>query len=169
MNTLWPALIAAVAALGGVTVGALVEPLKLSAARRARARQEHGERCARFVEAATSSRSGVIRLNVAHRRVKVGGEEVSADEILALETAYYTARNELRQVAGLIDLYGPDELAHQAFAVREADRQFRRKQWIVEDSGVLDRSDLPPGVRDYATAMENEIRKFTALARKSMS
>lgn len=93
---------------------------------------------------------------------------MSAEEILALETTYYTARNDLRQVAGLIDLFGPDDLAEQAFVVREADRQFRRAQWIVEESGVLDRSDLPPSVRESATKMEAEIRKFTAMARKSM-
>jgi hypothetical protein len=167
-NTVLPAVIAAVAALVGVVIGAFFEPVKLAAARRVRARQDHAERCVRFVEAATSSRSGVIQLNVAHRRAKLGEEDVSAEEMLGLETAYYTARNELRQVAGLIDLFGPDDLARHAFIVREADRQFRRKQWIAEESGKQDRSDLPPTVREAASEMEAQIRKFTAMARISL-
>lgn len=167
-NTILPALIAAFAALGGVTIGAFFEPIKLAAARRVRTRQDHAERCARFVEAATSSRSGVIRLNVLYRRMKLEGEAVSAEEILAIETAYYNVRNELRQVAGLIALFGPDDLAQQAFVVREADRHFRRMQWTVEESGKLDRSDLPPPVREAASEMEAQILKFTVMARKSM-
>ncbi|AHH97423.1 hypothetical protein GCM10010174_06310 [Kutzneria viridogrisea] len=166
-TTVLPALIAAVAALGGVTTGALVEPLKLRAARHVRIRQEHAERCARLVEAATAARCGVMRLNIAHRRAVLGGEQVSEEEVLALETAYWTARTELRQLAGLIDLFGPDELAQQAYAVRDADRHFRAKQWITESSGTLDRNDLPPPVRQAADDMETQIRRFTALARES--
>jgi hypothetical protein len=62
------AIIAAVASLAGVTLGALVEPVKLNAARRAKLRQDRADRCVGLIEAAVQARQHVIDLNVFHRR-----------------------------------------------------------------------------------------------------
>ena len=64
--------IAAVASLVGVTLGALLEPLKLNAARRAKLRQDRADRCAGMIEAATRARKHIIDINVIHRRRKLG-------------------------------------------------------------------------------------------------
>ncbi|ADJ49772.1 hypothetical protein AMES_7948 [Amycolatopsis mediterranei S699] len=50
LTALGAAVVAAVASLAGVTLGALVEPLKLNAARRAKLRQDRADRCAGMIE-----------------------------------------------------------------------------------------------------------------------
>lgn len=153
-------------ALGGVTLGVMLEPVKSLFAARARSRQERAERCARLVEAATTARSVLIRLNTLHRRRMLGAEVVEASEEFEIENGYYSARNEIRQVVGLLDLSGPDELAACARAVREADRNLGKVRFKVEDAPTLDRYTLPPAVRKAADVMEAEVEAFVGVARR---
>lgn len=159
-------LITGLFALGGVTLGVMLEPIKALFAARARSRQERAERCARLVEAATTARSALIRLNTLHRRRMLGTEVVDASEEFSIENEYYAARNEIRQVVGLLDLSGPDELAACARSVREADRELGKVRFDVEDAPAFDRYTLPPTVRKAADAMETEVRAFVDVARR---
>jgi hypothetical protein len=84
------AVIAAVASLVGVTLGALLEPWKLNAARRAKLRNDRADRCGRFIEAAARARQHLISLNVGHRQHKLAGAD--ADRVAGYEDDYYTAR-----------------------------------------------------------------------------
>ncbi len=163
-NAVLPALIAATAALGGVTVGALVEPLKLGAARRARVRDDRAARCARLVEAAMTCRARLLALNLAHRRA-ASGVEVDAAREEELVEAYRLARNELRQTVALLRLSGPDELVEAAMAVRQAERALRGVRFVGDD-GAFDRDKPPKAVLDVARALEDVVHEFAATARK---
>ncbi|MGM1061353.1 hypothetical protein [Saccharothrix sp. Mg75] len=153
-------------ALGGVALGVMLEPVKALFAARARSRQERAERCARLVEAATTARSTLIRLNTLHRRRTLGADVVEMAEEFEVENTYYTARNEIRQVSGLLDLSGPDELAAGARAVRQADRELGMVRFIAEDASTFERYTLPLTVRKAADAMEAEVRAFVDVARQ---
>ncbi|MFD5828311.1 hypothetical protein [Lentzea sp. NPDC060358] len=165
MNTVWPALIAAVAALGGVTVGALVEPLKLGAARRARVREERAARCATLIETAMNCRAGVLALNLEHRRVAAGGETDMAreDELLRL---YRLARKEFRQTVILLRLSGPDKLVESAMKVWEAERALRFARFAGDDGDFLDKDRPPKAVLEVSRGLENVLHEFATVARK---
>jgi hypothetical protein len=158
-------LITGLFALGGVTLGVMLEPVKTMFAARARSRQERAERCARLVEAAATACSTLIRLNTLHRRRKLGTDVADASEEFEIENVYYEARNEIRQVVGLLDLSGPDQLAAYARTVREADRVLGKVRFDVEDAPTFDRYILPPTVREAADAMEENVRAFVVVAR----
>ena len=163
-----PAGIAAAAALGGVALGALVEPLKLRAARRARVRQDRAERCAKLIEAAMSCRARLLSLNLAHRQVAAGEllEGNSEEDRLDL---YRTVRNELRQTVALIKLGGPDDLADAAMAVRQAERQFRAVRFAQDDDGHFNRDVPPKAVLDGARGLEQAVHEFALVARNHVT
>ncbi len=163
-NAVLPAFIAATAALGGVTLGALVEPLRLGAARRARVRDDRAARCAKLIEAAMTCRARLLALNLAHRRA-ASGVEVDAAREEELVEAYRLARNELRQTVALLRLSGPDELVEAAMAVRQAERALRGVRFVGDD-GAFDRDKPPQGVLDVARALEDVVHEFAATARK---
>lgn len=165
MSTVWPALIAAVAALGGVTVGALVEPLKLGAARRARVREERAARCARLIEAGMSCRARLLAVNLAHRRAASGAvvETAQEDEFVDL---YRQARNDLRQVVALLRLSGPDELVEVAMSVRQAERALRGTRFVGDDGDQFDKDVPPKAVLAAAHNLENVVHEFAKTARK---
>ncbi|ANZ40583.1 hypothetical protein BBK82_35840 [Lentzea guizhouensis] len=112
------------------------------------------------------ARSALIRLNTRHRRRTLGAEVVDASEEFEIENIYYGARNEIRQVVGLLDLSGPDKLAACAVTVREADRELGKVRLDVEDAPPFDRYTLPPAVRKAADAMEAEVKAFVGMARR---
>ncbi|WP_410596714.1 hypothetical protein [Amycolatopsis sp. lyj-23] len=92
MATIWVALVAAVASLGGVVMGSALEPIKLAAVRRARARELLEERCTSFVEAVVKAWSRSLQINRLYR--KVGGrEEIDADDLRTAEKDYWQARD----------------------------------------------------------------------------
>ncbi|GLZ28154.1 hypothetical protein Lesp02_03440 [Lentzea sp. NBRC 105346] len=153
-------------ALGGVALGVILEPVRAVFAARARSRQERTERCARLVEAAITARSALIRLNTIHRRRTLRADVVGQSEVFDVENIYYGARNEIRQVVGLLDLFGPEELAKHGRAIREMDRELGKVRFDVEDAVTFERYTLPSTVRQAADAMELEIQSFTEAARR---
>jgi hypothetical protein len=157
-----PALIAAGAAIGGVAVGALVEPLKLGAARRARAREDRAERCAKLVEKVMNCRSRLISLNRAHHQAVAGQEFPDGSEQEQLE-AYRLVRNEFRQAVAMVTLSGPDALADAAMAMREAERQLTQR-FAPDLTSLFDR-EHPGAVTDRAHNLEQAIHDFAVTAR----
>jgi hypothetical protein len=120
-NTVLPAVIAAFAALSGVTIGALVEPLKLAAARRAHIHQERLERCAELVDLANRLRGMAVGINRSFRGEHPSARSPKAETWDQISQPYYEARARLRAVAGVLIIYGPADLADKAEAVRAAD------------------------------------------------
>lgn len=157
--------IAAVASLIGVTLGALLEPLKLNAARRAKLRQDRADRCGAFIEAAARARQHLVSLNVTHRQRKAGE---SAD-VTAYEDEYYKARAEMRSLLGLLVMSGPDELVDAAKDVRKQDMELHHVRQEPDEGGKFDRSQLPPAVRTAVTALDRAIEDFALVARQHTS
>ncbi|MFJ9780830.1 hypothetical protein ACIRSS_14675 [Amycolatopsis sp. NPDC101161] len=162
--------IAAVASLVGVTLGALLEPLKLNAARRAKLRQDRADRCAGLIEAATRARKHIVDINVIHRRRKLGEElETDAQREIEFEDAYYTARTEMRSFYGLLVMSGPDELVEQADELRRKEMELHRTRWELDTDGKFDRRFLPPPVREASSAFDRAIEEFALVARTHTS
>ncbi|WP_372663780.1 hypothetical protein [Amycolatopsis kentuckyensis] len=162
--------IAAVASLVGVTLGALLEPLKLNAARRAKLRQDRADRCAGMIEAATRARKHIIDINVIHRRRKLGDElETDAQREIEFEDAYYTARTDIRAFYGLLVMSGPDELVEQADVLRKKEMELHRTRWELDDDKKFDREFLPTPVRAASVAFDRAIEEFALVARKHTS
>jgi hypothetical protein len=165
LTALGAAVIAAVASLVGVTLGAFVEPLKLNAARRAKLRQDRADRCGRFIEVAARARQHLVSLNVTHRQ-REHGEPV---DIAGYEDGYYTARAEMRSLLGLLVMSGPDELVGAAENVRQKDMDLHHVRYEREEGTEFDRLSLPPGVRTAVTELDRAIEDFALIARKHTS
>lgn len=165
------AVIAAVASLVGVTLGALLEPLKLNAARRAKLRQDRADRCAGLIEAATRARQHVIDLNVLYRRMTLTADSPESDQQrqIEYESAYYVARAEVRGFLGLLIMSGPDELIERARQVRELDTQLHDVRFELDPTGEFNRVYLPPVVREAAKRLDRAIEEFALVARKHTS
>ncbi|WIX85425.1 hypothetical protein [Amycolatopsis sp. DG1A-15b] len=164
------AVIAAVASLVGVTLGALVEPVKLNAARRAKLRQDRADRCAGLIEAATRARKHIIDINVIHRRRELGKElETDAQREIEFEDGYYTARTDMRAFYGLLVMSGPDELVEQANLLRRKEMELHHTRWELDDSRKFDRKFLPTPVREASAAFDRAIEDFALVARKHTS
>jgi hypothetical protein len=159
------AIIAAVASLAGVTLGALVEPLKLNAARRAKLRQDRADRCGKFIEAAARARQHLVSLNVTHRQQVSGGTVETA----GYEDEYYTVRAEMRSLLGLLVMSGPDELVDAAQNVRKKDMDLHHVRHELDEGGEFDRLQLPPVVRQAVVAVDRAIEEFALVARKHTS
>jgi hypothetical protein len=163
------AVIAALASLAGVTLGALVEPVKLNAARRAKVRQDRADRCAGLIEAATRARKHIIDLNVLHRRREAGkGLETDAQREIEFEDGYYTARTDMRAFYGLLVMSGPDELVEQAGVLRKKEMELHHTRFERE-AGEFDRMFLPPPVREASADFDRAIEDFALVARKHTS
>jgi hypothetical protein len=170
LTALGAAVIAAVASLVGVTLGALLEPLKLNAARRAKLRQDRADRCAGMIEAATRARKHIVDINVIHRRRNLDlDSEAEAEREAAFEDAYYTARTEMRAFYGLLVMSGPDELVEQANLLRAKEMELHHTRWELDDSGEFDRRFLPTPVREASAAFDRAIEEFALVARKHTS
>lgn len=168
------AIIAAIASLAGVTLGALLEPLKLNAARRAKLRQDRADRCASMIEAATRARKYIIDINVVHRRrklEKLGKEEdeANAQREIEFEDGYYTARTDMRACYGLLVMSGPDELVEQANVLRKKEMELHHTRWELDDGGEFVRMYLPSAVREASAAFDRAIEEFALVARKHTS
>ncbi|MEV6640104.1 hypothetical protein [Amycolatopsis sp. NPDC051371] len=163
------AIIAAVASLAGVTLGALVEPLKLNAARRAKLRQDRADRCAGFIEAAARARQHNVSLNVTHRqRENAASAKDGAEHEAELENSYYTARAQMRSFFGLLVMSGPDELVDEARNVRKKDMDLHHVRHEL-DEGEFDVIYLPPVVREAVLELDRAIEEFALVARKHTS
>ena len=161
------AIVAAVASLAGVTLGALVEPLKLNAARRAKLRQDRADRCAGLIEAAVRARQHIIDINVIHRRCKIDGpSEGDEQRQNDYEDAYYIARAQMRSFFGLLVMSGPDELIDQVRVLRKADMDLHHVRFELDSDGTFERKVLPPIVRRATTALDQAIEQFAVVARK---
>lgn len=160
LTALGAAVIAAVASLVGVTLGALVEPLKLNAARRAKVRQDRADRCGRFIEAAARARQHLVSINVSYR------EDRTSERVLAYEDEYYTARAEVRSLLGLLVMSGPDELVEAAKEVRRKDMDLHHVRHAPDDDGKFTKVVLPRPVRDAVVALDRAIEGFALVARK---
>ncbi|WP_410632163.1 hypothetical protein [Amycolatopsis sp. cmx-4-83] len=164
------AAIAAVASLIGVTLGALVEPVKLNAARRAKLRQDRADRCAGLIEAAVRARQHNIDVNVTHRRRKFEGDtEADAEREASYEDAYYTARAQMRSSFGLLVMSGPDELVEQARALRKAEMGLHHVRFELDVDGKFNRLFVPPAMREATAALDRAIEEFALVARKHTS
>lgn len=162
--------IAAVASLIGVTLGALLEPWKLNAARRAKLRQDRADRCAGMIEAATRARKHIVDINVIHRRRTIGEElETDAEREIEFDDAYYTARTDMRAFYGLLVMSGPDELVEQANVLRKKEMELHHTRWELDTDGKFDRRFLPPPVREASSAFDRAIEEFALVARKHTS
>jgi hypothetical protein len=173
LTALSAAVIAAVASLAGVTLGALVEPVKLRAARRARQRQDRADRCAGMIEAATRTRQHVVDLNVIHRRRTLGEDtedtEADAQREAEYEDSYYTARAQMRAFFGLLVMSGPDELVAQARMLLHNDMLLHHTRFELDAGGKFDRPFLPRPVAAAATELDRAIEEFAAVARQHTS
>jgi hypothetical protein len=170
LTALGAAVIAAVASLVGVTLGALVEPLKLNAARRAKQRQERADRCAGLIEAAVRARQYIIDLNVTYRRRKLTKEtEADLAHEAGCEDAYYTARAKMRSFFGLLVMSGPEVLVEQARDLRRKEMDLHHVRFELDPGGKFDRIHLPPVVREATVAFDRAIEDFALVARKHTS
>jgi hypothetical protein len=170
LTALGAAVIAAVASLVGVTLGALVEPLKLNAARRAKLRQDRADRCAGMIEAATRARKHIIDLNVLHRRRILDGEtETDAEREIEFENGYYTARTDMRAFFGLLVMSGPDELVEQANVLRGKEMELHHTRFELDADETFTRMNLPEPVRQASGAFDRAIEEFALVARKHTS
>jgi len=170
LTALSAAVIAAVAALVGVTLGALLEPLKLNAARRAKLRQDRADRCGRFIEAAARARQHIVSYNVIHRQREPGKTtEADVEREAGYEDAYYTARAEMRSLFGLLVMSGPDEVVGAAKNVRQKDMDLHHVRHELEEGGQFDRLLLPAVVRTAVVALDRAIEEFALVARKHTS
>ncbi|WP_206790045.1 hypothetical protein [Amycolatopsis sp. MtRt-6] len=163
LTALGAAVIAAVASLVGVTLGALVEPLKLNAARRAKLRQDRADRCGKYIEAGARARQHLVSINVSHR------QGAAAERIAAYEDEYYTVRAEMRSLLGLLVMSGPDELVEAAREVRRKDMDLHHVRHAPDDGGEFTRVVLPTAVRDAVVALDRAIEEFAVVARKHTS
>ncbi|WP_410675609.1 hypothetical protein [Amycolatopsis sp. cmx-4-68] len=157
------AVIAAVASLVGVTLGALVEPLKLNAARRAKLRQDRADRCGKYIEAAARARQHLVSINVSHR------QGADAERVAGYEDEYYTVRAEMRSLLGLLVMSGPDELVEAAREVRRKDMDLHHVRHEPDDGGEFTRVVLPTAVRDAVVELDRAIEEFALVARKHTS
>ncbi len=171
LTALGAAVIAAVASLVGVTLGALVEPLKLNAARRAKLRQDRADRCAGLIEAATRARKHIIDLNVIHRRRILVEEvvETDAQREIEFEDGYYNARTDMRAFFGLLVMSGPDELVEQANELRKAEMELHHTRFELDADRKFERMYLPSPVRQASAAFDRAIEEFALVARKHTS
>ncbi|MEU0534519.1 hypothetical protein [Amycolatopsis tolypomycina] len=165
------AVIAAVASLAGVTLGALVEPLKLNAARRAKLRQERADRCAGFIEAAVRARQHIVDLNVTHRRRELAEDAIEGDaeREVAYEEAYYTARAQMRSFYGLLVMSGPDELVEQAKVLRRKEMELHEMRRELDADRKFDQRYLPAAVIRATGDFDRAIEEFALVARKHTS
>jgi hypothetical protein len=155
--------IAAVASLVGVTLGALLEPLKLNAARRAKLRQDRADRCGKYIEAAARARQHLVSINVSHR------QGADAERMAGYEDEYYTVRAEMRSLLGLLVMSGPDELVEAARGVRRKDMDLHHVRHDPDDGGEFTRAVLPAAVRDAVVELDRAIEEFALVARKHTS
>jgi hypothetical protein len=174
LTTVGVAVIAAIASLAGVTLGALVEPLKLNAARRAKLRQDRADRCAGLIEAATRARKHIVDINVIHRRRSLEKldekqDESNAQREIEFEDGYYTARTDMRAFYGLLVMSGPDELVEQAKVLRKKEMELHHTRFALDDGGAFVRMDLPTPVREASAAFDRAIEEFALVARKHTS
>ncbi len=163
---MWTSLITGVFTLVGVSLGVVLEPLRMSFAERARLRSEGADRCVRLVEAATLTRSLLLEINYLHRRE--GSGDISGvtneDEIFA---QYRAARKDLKQVVMLLHLSGPDEVADAAEAVRRADRSLRATRFVTDlDHSPQQRDEVPVKVRSAADLLDQALLEFVKIGRK---
>lgn len=150
--------------LVGVSLGALLEPVRAAAGHRARARQERIDRCTRLIEAAITTRSLLLEINYLHRRAEGGVLDGSTNTVF---DQYRAARSELKKVVALIQMTGPDDLANSAAAVREADRRLRATRMNFDaDSPSPDRDATPETVQQAANEFERTVTEFAVTARK---
>ena len=109
-------------ALAGVTLGALLEPVKAKVAARQRLRDDRALRCAEVIESASAARSAILAL-FRHTRI----EQRPSQAILAdFENRYWEARVELKRAVLGLRLVAPDELINDAELVLDSDFQLRR-------------------------------------------
>lgn len=160
---MWAPAVTGLFTLIGVGFGVMLEPVKARTAVRIRQREVRAERAARLVEAANTTRSKVLWLNRLIRHQMHGEEDVSQQLIDEVTEAYWQARNELRSAFMLLQLSGPEDLVHQASAVRVADNRL----WSMrrnDDGAALHK---PSGIA-YAAAkdLDAEIASFARLAMK---
>jgi hypothetical protein len=163
LTALGAAVIAAVASLVGVTLGALLEPLKLNAARRAKLRQDRAERCGKYIEAAARARQHLVSINVSHR------QGAAAERMAGYEDEYYTVRAEMRSLLGLLVMSGPDELVEAARGVRRKDMDLHHVRHDPDDGDEFTRVVLPAAVRDAVVELDRAIEEFALVARKHTS
>ena len=157
-----PAMIAALAALGGVAVGVMLEPVRLAAARRAQVRQDRIERCVRLLELANDIRHQVLDISrIFHgRRPAVDSPEWERWERLNLPL--YQSRAQLRAVAGVLRIYGPSELAQGAESVRRAASGLSAARFAQGVYGESD--DLPASVLGVVEEFNGALDAFADVA-----
>jgi hypothetical protein len=143
LNRVWPAVIAAVAALSGVALGALMEPVRLRYARQEHARQDRLGQATRLLEAANQATA--VWATIFRLLDSVGPHKLVAERWNAMFATLETTRNEVRAAAGLLTLYGPETLAAAACAVADADSQLSKTGAEFGRTAVIT-GNTPPGV-----------------------
>lgn len=167
-TALLAALVGAVASLAGVTLGALVEPWKLSAAERVRVRRDRLDRCASLIEAAIVARQHVVDLNILHRRLRLTDDanETDRQREVEYEDNYYVARAKLRSSLALLVMSGPDELIKLGQAVRDADKLLHDRRFVLDRNGKFDRLVMPAEVVEAARRLDRAVTAFAEAARR---
>ncbi|WP_280220660.1 hypothetical protein [Nocardia neocaledoniensis] len=155
-------------ALGGVTLGVLLEPVKALFAGRAKIRQDRTELCAAIIDTTELMRSHLLLLNVHHRMREVAGQSVADETIHEIETQYFDARTELRRLRLRLQLVGPAPLVEQASRVRAADRALRDVRFELDDVPMFNRHVMPSKVKAAAQSFEAEVETFAGLARRHL-
>ena len=151
------ALMAGIFALGGVTLGVALEPVKAKVAFQARQRETRTTRTAAVIQAASDSRAALLWI---FRTERVGPPPAD-DEQRSIENAYWTARNELKRCVLLIKLSGPQELIDEAERVSAIDLKLRRL-WFDRPNPKVDRQAVSSTVEEQ----EHMLEDFVHVARR---
>jgi hypothetical protein len=161
---MWAQVITGSFLLAGTILGAFLEPLRGLFTSRARTRQLRGERCATFIHAVTTSRHGIVEMNAVDRLRAAGGPEFNKVQVRDHIRKVNEARAQVRETAALLRMFGPDELANQAEAVREAETALYR---VIEEPTVdgADPREAPPKVAKAAEAVDVALASFAVTAR----
>jgi hypothetical protein len=158
--TVLPALIAAAALLVGLVAGALLEPLKLRFAHRARLRQERLAQCGRLIETVRLVAATWDLLAGLHIKAREHDEELDyafvATEVLKLEVQ----RDHLFGAVMLLRLYGPNDLEAAARAVTDVENKFLETMQDHEDSVTKEE------VEDFDKELKEAIDAFVTKAQR---
>ncbi|WP_133794627.1 hypothetical protein [Actinokineospora alba] len=144
-----------------------MEPIKQRAAQRVRIHQERFERCAQLVEAANEARGLAIAVNRAHRGERPAFGPDGVTDWSVLDERFHAARARVRTLAGVLRIYGPDELAEKAEAVRKAEGALAYARFAQDGEAAGGRPvSIPIDMRRAADGLDRAVLEFTDAARQ---
>lgn len=147
-------MIAAVALLVGLIAGALLEPLKLRFAHRARLRQERLAQCGRLIETVRLVRSTWETLARSHITAREKNEEPDNESMASRMLKLEAHRDNLFGAVMLLRLYGPKDLEEAATLITDVEYRFLGKMQNHSDSLTKEE------VENFKTELQEAIDAF---------